>query len=161
MAPWLLITVGALVYANSLEGPFIFDDLGAIVGNPDIRHLWPLWQDPDSTPRPSLNGRPVVKLSLALNYAIGGLDVRWYHAVNIALHIGCALVLCSIVRRTLLGAYLPPAPHTQQASKTTIPAAPTRETLLAQTATTHPLVSGTAHRREEQTVPKGHAATQI
>ena len=106
MAPWLLITVGALVYANSLEGPFIFDDLGAIVGNPDIRHLWPLWQDPDSTPRPSLNGRPVVKLSLALNYAIGGLDVRWYHAVNIALHIGCALVLCSIVRRTLLGAYL-------------------------------------------------------
>ena len=101
IAPWLLVAAGILVYANSLEGPFIFDDLGAIVDNPDIRQVWPLWRDPGSTPRPSLNSRPIVRLSLALNYAAGGLEVRGYHAFNIAVHILAALVLFGIVQRTL------------------------------------------------------------
>ena len=32
-----------LVYANSLGGAFLFDDLAAIVDNPSIRSLWPPW----------------------------------------------------------------------------------------------------------------------
>ena len=102
LVPWLLIAAGALVYANSLDAPFVFDDLGAIVENKDIQHLWPLWLDPQTSERPSLNGRPLVRFSLALNYAFGGLEVRGYHAVNIALHILCALLLFGLVRRTLL-----------------------------------------------------------
>ncbi|MBM3820059.1 MAG: tetratricopeptide repeat protein [Acidimicrobiia bacterium] len=45
-------------------------------------------------------GRPVVNLSFAINYALHGLDVRGYHVVNIAIHIGCALLLFGLVRRT-------------------------------------------------------------
>ena len=99
---WLLIAAGALVYANSLDAPFVFDDLGAIVENKDIQHLWPLWLDPQTSERPSLNSRPLVRFSLALNYAFGDLEVQGYHAVNIALHILCALLLFGLVRRTLL-----------------------------------------------------------
>src|SRR5439155_26554763 len=53
---------------------------------------------PDSTVGP----RPVVNFSLAVNYALGGLDVWGYHAFNLAVHIVAALALYGIVRRTLL-----------------------------------------------------------
>ena len=44
-------------------------------------------------------GRPLVNLSFAINYALGGLTETGYHAVNIAIHIACALLLFGIVRR--------------------------------------------------------------
>ena len=100
-APWLLVIVGVVVYANSLSGPFVFDDLPGIVENGDIRQLWPLWRAPGETDLAALNGRPVVRFSLALNYALGGLDARGYRIANIAVHILCALVLYDVVRRTL------------------------------------------------------------
>ena len=101
-APWLLVVVGTAVFANSLGAPFVFDDTG-IPGRSHLRTLWPPWgaifapRDlPDS-------GRPVVTLSLQLNYALGGTDVRGYHALNIAVHVLASLVLYGIVRRTLRG----------------------------------------------------------
>ena len=36
VATLLLVAIGAVVYANSLEGPFIFDDRSSIVENPQI-----------------------------------------------------------------------------------------------------------------------------
>ncbi len=93
---------GVAVYWNSLDGQFVFDDQGWIVDNPSIRHLWPPseWLFPADAAH--VGGRPVVSLTLALNYAIGGLDVRGYHAVNLAIHILTALVLFGVARRTLL-----------------------------------------------------------
>ena len=42
--PLLLVAIGTVVYANSLSGPFIFDDAAIIVENSSIRQLWPpLW----------------------------------------------------------------------------------------------------------------------
>src|SRR5262249_23445773 len=49
-----------------------------------------------------VQGRTLVDLSFAANYAIGGLDPWWYHAVNLAIHVVAALTLFGIVRRTLL-----------------------------------------------------------
>ena len=49
-----------------------------------------------------LSGRPILSLSLALNYALGGYKVFGYHVFNLAVHILAALALYSIVRRTLL-----------------------------------------------------------
>ena len=43
---------------------------------------------------------------MALNFALGGLDVRGYHAGNIALHVLCGLALFGTVRRTLLAPVL-------------------------------------------------------
>ena len=92
----LLIVAGGLVYANSLSAPFVFDDRASIIEDRDIRSLANL-----STVLSDTN-RPIVKLSLAVNYAIGELDVTGYHVVNIAIHILAAMVLFGIVRRTLL-----------------------------------------------------------
>ncbi len=46
--------------------------------------------------------RPVVNLSLAINYALHKLDVRGYHAFNLAVHLLAGLTLYGIIRRTLL-----------------------------------------------------------
>jgi protein O-mannosyl-transferase len=60
-----------------------------------------------NAPQPStVEDRPIVSLTLALNFAVGGLRVWGYHAVNVALHLMCALLLFGIVRRTLDGARL-------------------------------------------------------
>lgn len=97
----LLVAAGVIVYGNSLWGAFVFDDQNSILGNPQIRRLWPLWNAFSAPANTPVAGRPVVALSLAINYALGGLDVRGYHAWNIGVHILCALVLFGIIRRTL------------------------------------------------------------
>jgi len=100
-APLLLLAAGLAAYHNSLDGPFIFDDLRSIRDNPHIRHLWPV-ADAISAPRKSaLNGRPVPSLSFAVNYALGGLNVRGYHTLNLAIHLASALLVYGLVRRTL------------------------------------------------------------
>ena len=74
---------------------------GAIQDNPTLRHF-PAWENfvpPHANP---ISRRPVVNLTLAINYAIGGLDVRGFHAGNLLIHLLTALVLFGIVRRTLL-----------------------------------------------------------
>jgi tetratricopeptide (TPR) repeat protein len=99
----LLIMVAAFAaYHNSFSGPFVFDDIAAIVDNPSIRHLWPITQvmAPPLTTA-GANGRPIVNLSLAVNYALGGTNVAGYHVVNLLLHVAVALVLFSLALRTL------------------------------------------------------------
>ena len=96
---WLvLIVVGAgiVAYANSLGGVFFLDDFQNIVSNPEIRDVGRL----DAI---LLDGhRPVVNLTLALNYAAGGLQTRGYHIVNIIIHALAGAVLFGVIRRTLL-----------------------------------------------------------
>jgi len=97
----LLAAAGLGLYWHTLPAPFIFDDAAAIVNNASIREVSPaVLAAPRDTPTA---GRPVVNATLAFNYALGGLDVTGFHALNIAIHICCALVLYGIVRRTLLG----------------------------------------------------------
>lgn len=101
LAPVLLVTAGAIAYANSLTNPFVFDDLPAIVGNPDIRQLWPpAWLN--SAWHGSLSSRPLVMLSLALNYAMGGADAFSFRLVNLVLHLGCGLMLYLVADRAFL-----------------------------------------------------------
>ena len=97
-----LLTAAALAaWANSFRGPFIFDDLPAIAQNATIRTLaLPIALAPPGTGQPA-NGRPLVNFSFALNWAVGGADVRGYHMLNLAIHALAALALFGVVRRTL------------------------------------------------------------
>ena len=55
-----LVLAGLAAYSDSFNGPFIFDDT-VFVDLPSAKHLWPI--------RPMLAApRPVVQLTLALNY---------------------------------------------------------------------------------------------
>ncbi len=86
-----------LTYANALGHPFIFDDAGTVVDNPTIRAIGSsLLGGPAQT---ATAGRPLVNLSLALNYALGGLSPWGYHLFNLGVHIACALVLFALLRR--------------------------------------------------------------
>ncbi len=102
----LAIAIGA-VYYRSLAVPFIFDDVVGIKANESIYSLWPLvgsmnHRGPlNPAPDTPLSGRPLVSLSFALNYAVGGDNPAGYHAVNVAIHFIAALLLFAIVRRTL------------------------------------------------------------
>ena len=98
----VLLMAIAAVYSRSLSVPFIFDDLTSIPENPNIRQLWPPWKA--MAPPPKLGaagGRPLPALSLAVNFAIGGLNVRGYHVWNIAVHALAALALWAALAATL------------------------------------------------------------
>lgn len=101
---WLIVVAaGVLVYWNSFGGALVFDAITSIVENKTIRHLSPL--GPVLLPPlagATVEGRPLLNLSFALNYAAGELDPWGYHFVNLAIHILAALALFGIVRRTLL-----------------------------------------------------------
>jgi tetratricopeptide (TPR) repeat protein len=101
LAGVMLVLAAVAAYRNSLDTPFLFDDSLAIVANPSIRHLWPPGEAlSPPTDGSGVSGRPLVNLSLAVNYAFGGLQVRGYHVMNLVLHLLASLVLWGVLRRT-------------------------------------------------------------
>lgn len=98
LVAWQVLALTALAvicYHNSLTAPFIFDDIPWIVENESLRSLWPIG--------PLLgSNRPVLTVSLALNYAIGGTNVTGYHLTNLVIHLAAGLVLYDLIRRTLV-----------------------------------------------------------
>ena len=103
LAFFAIFFCGLLVYTNSFHVPFILDDVDAIPENPSIRQLRPISRvlSPPGEGQ-AVQRRPVVNLSLAVNYATGGLRVEGYHVFNLAVHILAGLVLFGVIRRTLL-----------------------------------------------------------
>jgi tetratricopeptide (TPR) repeat protein len=96
LAPLGLLLAGLIAYANSFQSPFLFDDRPSILENLRLYRLWP--------PGPLFVGssRPLVELTLALNYAAGRFTPWGYHAVNLAIHLAATLAFYGVCRRTLL-----------------------------------------------------------
>jgi tetratricopeptide (TPR) repeat protein len=112
VAAWTTFTILAVligvIYGRAARAPFVHDDNMSVLGNPSIVRLWPAIGTADrpgplNPPRDSVtSGRPLVNLSLALNYRLGGYDTLGYHVVNMMLHVLSATFLYGIVRRALL-----------------------------------------------------------
>ena len=98
----LIVAAALAAYHNSFSGRFVFDDGPSIADNPTIRHLWDLGTvlSPPSGGY-TVSGRPIVNLTLAINYALGGMNVWGYHALNLLIHTLAGLTLFGIARRTL------------------------------------------------------------
>ena len=96
----VLLLSGVAAYANSLDAPWVFDGKDYIAGGRASLKLWPPWA--------SMQGaaRPIGTWSFAVSHALHGTDVFGYHVLNLAIHLGAALALLGIVRRTLLGTRL-------------------------------------------------------
>ena len=93
-----IAAAAALAYGRTFQAPLIFDDASSISGNPTLRHLAAaVWPPAGAT----VSGRPVLNLSLALDYAVSGTAVWSYHATNLLIHVLAGLTLFGIVRRTL------------------------------------------------------------
>jgi protein O-mannosyl-transferase len=91
-APLVAGLLAFLVYLPSLGGGFLYDDHEVVVMNPAIRSLadigFVLRYEPS---------RPLLNLTWALNYAVGGVDHPWqYHLVNVVIHAGNAALLASL-----------------------------------------------------------------
>ncbi len=103
----LAVMIGA-IYGRAAQAPFVHDDNISVLSNPSIVRLWPLFGTADSPgpltpPRDAVtSGRPLVNLSLALNYRFGGYDTFGYHVVNMVIHVFSSILLYGIVRRTLM-----------------------------------------------------------
>jgi tetratricopeptide (TPR) repeat protein len=99
-----LLLLVAIVYANSLNGAWQFDDEPNIVNNASV-HLRSL--DRESIIRTFYGFeqkkiyRPVAYLSFGLNHYLGGLDPFGFHVVNLAIHFLAAAFLFLFVYRTL------------------------------------------------------------
>lgn len=99
LASELILVAGVIaVYARTFSVPLLFDDRAAIIDNPTIRHWATAFWPPSNT---TASGRPILNLSLALNYAISGTGPWSFHALNLAIHALAGLTLFGIVRRTL------------------------------------------------------------
>ena len=100
----MIVAATVAPYHNSLHGPFVFDDASSIVTNPTIHRLWPLTETlAGPVTNVTAQGRPILNLSLAINYAIGGAAVEGYHVANLLIHTLAALTLFGLMRRTLTG----------------------------------------------------------
>lgn len=103
--PWLLVMLLSLLvvlaYSNTLHSPFTYDDYNDVLANASIRHLWPLWEV-FRVPGQGFMTRPIANLSFALDYALHGPKPFWFHLSNLFIHLGAALALLGLVRRTLL-----------------------------------------------------------
>jgi tetratricopeptide (TPR) repeat protein len=103
-ASWRLVPAAVIVcagigaYANSVRGAFVLDDLDAVVRNFSIRSLATALAPPANT---TVAGRPFLNLTLALSYAVGGLDPIAFHVGNVAVHVAAALLLFGLLWRTL------------------------------------------------------------
>ncbi|QDV31721.1 Tetratricopeptide repeat protein [Planctopirus ephydatiae] len=86
-----------IAYEPALQGEFLFDDQGSITSNPSIRDLWRMDQILAPPPRggTTVDGRPVLNLTFALNYAIGAESTFSYHLLNIVIHlVNTLLIIC-------------------------------------------------------------------
>ncbi len=87
-----------LIYSNTFQVPFILDDSHNIAERSEL-HLSSLSiQNISKTffvekEKGKKLYRPISSLSLALNYFIGGVNVRGYHIVNLIIHLLSSLFL--------------------------------------------------------------------
>jgi len=96
-ASLLLVAAAVAVYLNTLSNPFLLDDQATVAQNllvhrGDIAGIF-------TTPSWFAQGlleqgyRPLVSLTFALNYALGGLQPYGYHVANALLHAAvCVMV---------------------------------------------------------------------
>jgi Flp pilus assembly protein TadD len=101
----IIVVLGALLYANSLQVPFYLDDYREIVYSPLIKDFSYFTSYLSSGGIGSLISRSFGYLTFALNYQIGGLNVVGYHLVNIGIHLLSALLVYRIVSLTLITPY--------------------------------------------------------
>ncbi|MBN2397142.1 MAG: tetratricopeptide repeat protein [Deltaproteobacteria bacterium] len=92
-----------VIYANSFDGAWQFDDTPNIVENRNVFLKTLDWPDLKKTfhaPEGKIS-RPLSYLSFALNYYVGGLDIVGYHIVNFIIHYLASVFLFLFLYNTL------------------------------------------------------------
>ena len=99
----LISVVSIIVYSNSLNNSFQYDDAFTIVDNILIRNIEsiPQYFTRAVTSNPpkfwKLLYRPLTMTSFTLNYKYGGLNVTGYHIVNVLFHTANAILIYLLI----------------------------------------------------------------
>jgi tetratricopeptide (TPR) repeat protein len=100
----IIAAFGLLVYSNTFDVPFQFDDRAYIVNNPIVKDFGYFIDTSraeglyvEDLVKRYLRTRYVSYLSFWMNYKLGGLNVWGYHAVNLSVHVANALLLYVLV----------------------------------------------------------------
>jgi tetratricopeptide (TPR) repeat protein len=102
----LLVVACGVVFANTLYNGFHFDDIYRIQDNPGIKDFWPPWRhflDPHTSsglPR-LVQYRPLLPLSLSINYAIAGHSLVGYHIGNLLLQAAASILVFFFAKELL------------------------------------------------------------
>ena len=118
----VMVLVGALIYLNTLDNPFAFDDIRNIEDNVSIR-LSSLTLE--NIKNVFSSKRPVAMLSFALNYYLHKDNVIGYHLINMLIHIVTGIMLYFFFKMTLIVStrhlqpetYNPPVPTINSATR--------------------------------------------
>ena len=81
----IICLLGVIIYSNTFNVPFHFDDHSNIVENYTLRDLSNFW--------PPTGSRWFGFLTFVLNYHFGGLNTIGYHVVNLTIHILNAILV--------------------------------------------------------------------
>jgi hypothetical protein len=114
--PFVVVALAAaLVYANTLANGFVWDDHEVVAArvDPVPTSVAAVFAEADvvTKSQPAPYYRPLSRLTYLLEARLWGRAPRGYHAVNIVLHAGAAvllLTLCATVFEDRLAAILPP-----------------------------------------------------
>jgi tetratricopeptide (TPR) repeat protein len=102
--PWIILLIFALgfaCYGNTLNGPFLLDDVENIVLNVHIRlHNLSPTALADAAFGSLMPSRPVANISFALNYLIHGYWLPGYHLTNIIIHCLTGVLLFFFIKGT-------------------------------------------------------------
>ncbi len=101
-----IIIITIIVFLNSLHNDFQLDDYYRVVDNPGIQKLMPLHRhffDPRtmSTYRGIVQFRPMLPLTLSVNYAISGDSLAGYHIGNILFQVIAGLLVFFVILELL------------------------------------------------------------
>jgi len=104
----IIVVLGILIYSNTFNVPFVFDDTNNIVDNPAIKSFR-YFIDPSLVEKDHLTnfyqGRFVGYLTFAVNYKMHALHVTGYHVFNLLIHLLNALLVYWLVVLTLRTPY--------------------------------------------------------
>lgn len=95
----LIFLLSFFAYFNSFHNDFVFDDRTTVIDEASIRRLQ------DLMPIVGTPYRPLVRLTFAINYALGGINTFVYHIVNFLFHLGVCFLLFFIFNRLLFTLY--------------------------------------------------------
>lgn len=111
LAALLIALAVTTIYAVSIDGPLLFDDVPNIVAN-NFLHIdggeFDDWRIASESGIASRFGRPLAMLSFALNYVIAGDFVAGHlKAVNLGIHLLTGLLAAALFQRLLRAPAMP------------------------------------------------------
>jgi tetratricopeptide (TPR) repeat protein len=100
---FLFSALGFLLYSNTFDSPFVFDDISRILENPDLRLTQMSVKNiiKAGFGKKAAKSRPVGNISLALNYYFNQYSPAGYHLINIIIHILTGIILFYFLKATL------------------------------------------------------------